>query len=230
MLLVFLISLAGYELWAQTSDAKKKKVLNAGFVGVENIYSNDFLWPYDVLQHTYSPRATEYINTFIVTSDGLEFSTHEGMKIIPHYSFKDAPHIDILVISSTWQSMNEDLENEELISWIKKTEEQATYVMALGKGVFLLAQTGALNGRNATTFPAVRKRFGEMFPDVKVRYSTMFVVDGKYITAVGSYAAHEPALYLVEKLYSRRMARRIAGGLAMSWDLEEVPHIIVGWK
>ncbi len=101
IMLVILIFIAGFALWAQTSEAKKKKVLNAGFIGVKNIYSNDFIWPYDVLQHTYSPRASEYINTFIVTADGLEFSTHEGMKTIPHYSFKDVPHIDILVISST---------------------------------------------------------------------------------------------------------------------------------
>ena len=37
----------------------------------------------------------------------------------------------------------------------------------------------------------------------------------------------EAALYLCEHLYGAAVARRLAGGLVIDWDLEEVPHLVV---
>jgi transcriptional regulator GlxA family with amidase domain len=53
------------------------------------------------------------------------------------------------------------------------------------------------------------------------------VVDGKFITSVGGALSYEPALYLVEKLYSKQNAKRIGEGLVLDWDLSKVPHVLV---
>ncbi len=63
-----------------------------------------------------------------------------------------------------------------------------------------------------------------------VRYGTNFVVDGKYITSVGGHPSHEPALYLVEQIYSREVAKSIAKDFAMRWTPNEIPHVIVRQK
>ena len=102
----------------------------------------------------------------------------------------------------------------------------ASYVVTLCDGAFPLAATGALNGRVATTFPGDRDRLKEMFPEIDVRYDVNFVVDGKFITSVGGALSYEPALYLVEKLYSKENAHRTGEGLVLDWDLEKVPHFI----
>ena len=203
-------------------------VLTAGFVGIETVYNSELMAPYDVLQHSVFRDSVNYVETFIVSPDGQPFTTFEGITIMPHYSFDEAPPIDILVIPSTGGSMTTDLENETLMTWLKQAVERAQYVITVCDGAFPLAATGALDGRAATTFPADRDRLAEMFPNVEVRYDANFVVDGKFITSVGGARSYEPAFYLVEMLYGHDHARRTAEGLVLDWDVGSIPHLIAG--
>jgi len=63
---------------------------------------------------------------------------------------------------------------------------------------------------------------------LKVRDDVNFVAAGKYITSVGGALSYEPALYLVEKLYSKEHAKRTGVGLVLDWELSKVPHVVVG--
>jgi len=60
-----------------------------------------------------------------------------------------------------------------------------------------------------------------------VRDSILFVHDGKYITSAGGAKSFEASLYLTEVLYGPAIARRLAKGLVIDWDLSKVPHVIV---
>ena len=209
-----------------SEETPRGEVLKAGFVGLETVFNSELMAPYDVLQHSVFRDEENYIETFIVSPDGQPFTTFEGITITPHYSFENAPPIDILVIPSTGNSMTADLENEALMTWLKQAVADARYVITVCDGAFPLAATGVLNGRTATTFPGDRDRFAEMFPEVDVRYDVNFVVDGKYITSVGGALSYEPAFYLVETLYGKAHADRSAEGLVWPWDLSTVPHVI----
>ena len=211
----------------ETQEAVRPSgVLTAGFVGIETVYNSELMAPYDVLQHSVFRDSINYVETFVVSPNGQPFTTFEGITITPHYSFDNAPEIDILVIPSTGGSMTTDLEDEPLIAWLAEAVERARYVITVCDGAFPLAATGALEGRAATTFPADRDRLAEMFPDIDVRYDANFVVDGKFITSVGGARSYEPALYLVEKLYGSDHVQRTAGGLVLDWDVKAIPHLI----
>ena len=201
-------------------------VLTAGFVGIETVYNSELMAPYDVLQHSVFRDSVNYIQTFVVSPDGQPFTTFEGITIVPHYSFDEAPPIDILVLPSTGGSMTTDLENETLMIWLKQAVDRAQYVITVCDGAFPLAATGALDGRAATTFPADRDRLAAMFPHVEVRYDANFVVDGKFITSVGGALSYEPALFLVERLYGAEHVQRTAAGLVLDWDVRSIPHVI----
>ncbi len=203
-------------------------ILTAGFVGLETVYNSELMAPYDILQHSVFRDSLNYVETFVVSPQGQPFTTFEGLTITPHYSFDDAPPIDILVIPSTGGSMSADLENEAFMTWLKQAVERAQYVITVCDGAFPLAATGALDGRQATTFPADRDRLAEMFPNVEVLYDANFVVDGKFVTSVGGALSYEPALYLVETLYGPEHARRTAEGLVLDWDVARIPHLIAG--
>jgi transcriptional regulator GlxA family with amidase domain len=205
-------------------------VLNAGFVCTAGVYNSELMAPYDVLQHSVYRDSLNYIRCFIVTETGEGFVSAvsaEGLEIGAHYSFEHAPPIDIVVIPSSVNSMESDLENRQFIDWLRRTVEQASWVVTLCDGAFPLAATGALDGRVATTFPGDRDRFAKMFPEVDVRYDVNFVADGKLITSVGGAPSYEPAFYLVEKLYSKAHADRTAQGLVVEWNLDRIPHLVV---
>lgn len=163
-----------------------------------------------------------------MSPDGEPVRTFEGLQVAAHYSFDDAPQIDVLVVPSTGNSLGPDLDDERFLQWLEKTARQADHVISVCYGAFPLVATGLLDGRQVTTFPAEQEQLAERFPAVEVLRDARFVVDGKYITSVGGARSYEPALYLVSQLYGTETARSIADGLVLSWQKEEIPHVVSG--
>lgn len=209
------------------ASTNNDRILSAGFVITDRVFNSELMAPYDVLHHSIFRNENEYIEPFIVSEDGLPLTSFEGITIMPHFSFDNAPDIDILVIPSTHGSMTTDLENEPFVAWLHEVVETAKYVITLCDGAFPLAATGELNGRTATTFPGDRQAFADAFPDVHVRFDARFVQDGKFITSVGGGMSYEPALYLVELLYGKEHADQTAKGLVWDWDVNDVPHVVI---
>ena len=200
--------------------------LSAGFLAVNGVYNSELMAPYDILHHSVFRDSLRHVVPFVVSPDGYPVLTFEGLEISAHYSFATAPPIDILVIPSAEGSMSTDLQNSELISWIRETAMTAKYVVTLCDGSFPLAATGLLDGLDVTTFPSDRAALQDMFPALTVHHDANFVVHGKYITSVGGALSYEPALYLLEAEYSVANAVETAEGLVLNWDLASVPHYI----
>ena len=204
------------------------RVRTAGFVITPQVFNSELMAAYDVFQHSIFRDSLDYIQTFVVSEDGGPVETFEGILVTPHYSFADAPPIDILVIPSTGGSMSTDLQNAAFIEWLGDAVAAAEWVITVCDGAFPLAATGALDGRAATTFPADREALQEMFPQVEVSFDHRIVVDGKYITSVGGAMSYEPAFWLVEHLYGRGHADLTAEGLVWPWDVSQVPVLEAG--
>jgi transcriptional regulator GlxA family with amidase domain len=212
------------------SAAEPQRVRLALFVAVDGVYNSELIAPYDVLQHSVFRDPNNYIRTAIVAPEKKSFTTFEGIEMMPHYSFADAPPADILIIPSAEHSLDQDLEDLRLIEFLRLAVARAEWVITVCDGAFPLAKTGALDGRAATTFPADRDRLKELFPKIDVKYQERLVVDGKFITSVGGGLSYEPAFWLVEKLYGKEHAAASAKGLVWDWDLSKIPHLIVDRK
>lgn len=204
-----------------------ESILSAAFVVTDEVFNSELMAPYDILHHSIFRNNTRYIEPFIVSETGEVLTTFEGIAVAPHYSFDNAPPIDILLIPSTNGSMSRDLENPRYMEWLREAVARARFVVTLCDGAFPLAETGALDGRIVTTFPGDRDQFARRYPDIDVKYDVRFVHDGKFITSVGGGMSYEPALYLTELLYGREDAIETAAGLVWDWNLDAVPHLKV---
>ena len=229
-------------LWialTQCSDKKSSRIeigppvqpakqLNAAFLIVDGVYNSELVAPMDVLQHTVF-HTDRGIRVFTVAPSRDVVTTFEGLRITPDYSFllDTLPEIDILIVPSTKHSMDEDLQNSQLINFIAKTGRDASYVMSLCDGAFLLAQAGLLDMHACTTFPGDVGRLRQAYPALHVHEGVTFVHDRKMITSAGGAKSYEPALYLVELLYGRKVADAIAGGLVINWDVASLQAVIV---
>lgn len=89
-----------------------------------------------------------------------------------------------------------------------------------------MAKAGLLDEVASTTFPSDVPTYKEMFPQLSVKDSVLFVHDEKFITSAGGAKSFEAALYLCEYLYGTEIAQSIAGGLVIDWNLEDVPKFI----
>jgi transcriptional regulator GlxA family with amidase domain len=201
--------------------------LKAAFVIVNGVYNSELVAPMDVLQHTVFH--TEHgIEVFTVGPDPNPIRTFEGLTIIPDYGFgsDSIPAIDILIVPSAEFSMTTDLENEQLINFVKKNGQSARYIMSLCDGAFVLAKAGLLDGLECTTFPSDIEAFRKTFPQLSVHEQVSFIHDGKAITSAGGAKSYDPAMYLVEILYGKDVATGIGNGLVIDWDVSMIKHKI----
>lgn len=203
---------------ATAAAADDRPIRSIGFLVLPGVYNSELMAPYDILHHLeFHVDDAPEIFTVAPTPGPLE--TFEGLTLTPHYSFADAPPIDLLVVPSAVNNMTSDLEDEVLMRWIRERGGSARLLLSLCDGAFLLAGAGLLDALEATTFPGDQERFEAAFPAVRLRRGVLFVHDGRAVTSVGGARSYEAALYLVEQLYGADTARRVARGLVIDWDL-----------
>src|SRR5262249_19635450 len=77
-------------------------------------------------------------------------------------------------------------------------------------GAFILAGTGLLAGKSATTHHSGYKGFAVKFPDVHLKRGARFVEDGNLATAGGLSSGIDLALRVVERYYGRQAAAETA--------------------
>jgi len=201
---------------------------NVAFLIMDGVYNSELTAPYDIFQHTIFRDSIKAMNTFIVANTLEPIRTFEGLYILPHFNYltDTLPPIDILVVPSAEHHLDTDLEDGEMLSFVKKVDQGAMFVTSHCDGAFVLAQAGLLNDKVCTTFPGDIQAMRDRFPHLDIRENLLFVHDGKYITSAGGAKSFEAALYLCEHLYGAEVAQRLAKGLVIDWDLEEVPHFV----
>lgn len=202
---------------------------NVAFLIMDGVYNTELTAPYDIFQHTIFRDSIKAMNTFLVANTLEPITTFEGIQLLPHFDYlkDELPKIDILVVPSAEHHLDTDLEDEELLAFVHRTAQEALFVTSHCDGSFVLAAAGLLKDKVCTTFPSDIAAMRARFPDHDIRENVFFVHDGKYITSAGGAKSFEAALYLSEYLYSAEVARRLAKGLVIDWDLEKVPHLVV---
>jgi transcriptional regulator GlxA family with amidase domain len=202
---------------------------NVGFLIMDGVYNTELTAPYDIFQHTVFRKNIKAMNVFTVANTDDPILSFEGMRIMPDYNYlsDSIPKIDILVVPSAEHHLDSDLEDEAMLNFVRKVNENAQFITSHCDGAFVLAKAGLLEGIVSTTFPSDIDAMREMFPSLDVRKEVLFVHDGKYITSAGGAKSFEAALYLCEYLYGKEIAQSLAGGLVIDWDVKEVPHLIV---
>lgn len=204
------------------------KQLNAAFLIIDGVYNSELVAPMDILHHTVF-HTEKGVRVFTVAPNRDTITSFEGLKIFPDYGFTtdSMPDIDVLVVPSAENSMSSDLENDQLIDFVKETGTNAQYVMSLCDGAFVLAKAGLIDGKESTTFPSDIEKYRQMFPNLKVHEGVSFVHDGKLITSVGGAKSYDPALYLSELLYGKKAAEGLGRGLVIDWDLSNIHFVRV---
>ncbi|MEM1340564.1 MAG: DJ-1/PfpI family protein [Bacteroidota bacterium] len=201
---------------------------NVAFLIMDGVYNTEFTAPFDIFQHTQYRENIKAMNTFTVANTLSPITSFEGVRILPDFDYtRDTlPKIDILVIPSAEHHLDTDLKDTTMLNFVKMVDQEALFMTSHCDGAFVLAEAGLLNSVTSTTFPSDIATYKAMFPQLKVEDSVLFVHDGKYITSAGGAKSFEAALYLAELLYGKEIARSLAKGLVIDWDVEPLPKFI----
>jgi putative intracellular protease/amidase/YHS domain-containing protein len=169
----------------------------------------DFTGPWEVFQDVMIPgRADHPFRLYTVSESTSPIHASGGMKIVPDYTFENAPAPKVIVIPAQSQP------SEATLEWIRKSTRNTDVTMSVCTGAFVLAKTGLLSGKAATTYHGAFGRFAIEFPDIALKRGARFVENGNLATAGGLSSGIDLALRVVERYYGREVAQRTA------YDLE----------
>ena len=102
-----------------------------------------------------------------------------------------------------------------LIEFARHSLQTARRLAAPCTGAFILAESGVLDGRRATTHWFFARQLRERFPAVRVEEDRIFIVDGTVWTSAGMTASIDLALAIVEKDHGQDVARSVARKLVV---------------
>jgi transcriptional regulator GlxA family with amidase domain len=204
--------------------AQAEEPMHVGFLVLDHVYNSELMAPYDVFHHTVF-HTKPGMKVFTVSLDGKSITTYEGLRISTDYSITNAPAIDVLVIPSAEHNMDSDLKNASLKNWVTSIATKARYVVTLCDGAFILANTGLLNGKKATTFPSDVAAFRKLFPQVLTQEGYSFVHDGKFLTSQGGARSYDVAMYLIDLMYGEKVAAGVGKGLILSWPQPSLKYL-----
>jgi len=185
-----------------------------GIILFENIEVLDFCGPFEVFSVTRlnEEKRREELSPFevLLVAENPDPVTATGdMKVIPHYTFENCPHLDILVVPGGWGTRRE-LNNPVMLDWLRARAVEVETLTAVCTGSMLLGFAGLLNGLHATTHWRSLDWMRDSFPSVTVEYEQHVVEDGRVLTSAGISAGIDMALKVVARYFGEDRARATA--------------------
>ncbi|MGN9783727.1 GlxA family transcriptional regulator [Nonomuraea sp. ZG12] len=120
--------------------------------------------------------------------------------------------IDTLIVSGGIGCENAAA-NPSIVGHVRRLARQSRRVASVCTGAYVLAATGLLDGRRATTHWQWAQRLATLHPEVKVDADPIFIRDGDYATSAGVTAALDLTLAFVEEDNGVELSRTVARGL-----------------
>jgi putative intracellular protease/amidase/YHS domain-containing protein len=165
----------------------------------------DFTGPWEVFQDVMVPGRTDRpFRLYTVSESTSPIRASGGMKVVPDYTFENAPAPRVIVIPA------QSKPSEATLEWIRKSTKTTDVTMSVCTGAFVLAKTGLLSGKPATTYHGAFVPFANEFPDIQLKRGARFVEDGNLATAGGLSSGIDLALRVVERYFGRRVAQKTA--------------------
>jgi len=135
---------------------------------------------------------------------------------------------------------------DDLLDAIRAAHASGARVASLCSGAFVLAASGLLDGRRATTHWMYLDELARMYPTIRIEENVLYVDEGDVLTSAGSAAAMDLCLHIVATDHGTAVANMVArravvpphrsGGQAQYVDLplpepdDTLPlHDVLGW-
>jgi len=165
----------------------------------------------------------------IVANSEHPFTCGNGIPVTPDCSIFDDPMADIIIIPEMWLGPDEALtgRHRPMIEWLCRKYEAGATLCSACSGAVMLAETGLLDGCQATSHWGYQDLFRNCYPKVKFDPAPSLTYadpKGRIITAGGTTSWHDLALHLIARYTSPGEALRIAKVYLLKWHSEsELP-------
>lgn len=173
--------------------------LAAAFVIGKDAEVLDFCGPLEVFAGATTKDGRLLFAPYTVAATKAPVTVRGSMKVAPDHDFKTAPQPKVIVIPA----MDDSGAPQEMYDWIRTASKGADVTMSVCTGAFVLAKTGLLNGKSATTHHSGYFILAANYPQVHLVRGARFVEQGNLATAGGVSSGIDLAIRVVERYVGR---------------------------
>jgi len=168
----------------------------------------DFAGPYEVFSCAVRPEDhnNHFFQVVTISETGQLINARNGLTVKPDYSFSNHPRLDIVIVPGGKGAEVYEINNQNVITWIKNQSLKTEIMASVCTGALLLAKAGLLDDKSATTHWMDVDRLQAEFPLVTVKRGEKFVDEGRVITSGGISAGINMSFHLLSRLYGKEAA------------------------
>lgn len=198
-------------------DTSMTKMINVGILIFNEVEVLDFAGPFEVF--SIAAKDNEKLFKVITISENGEIiHAMNGLKIQPDTSFNHKLDLDILIIPGGYGAEEIEIKNKKVINWIKVQKEKVKILASVCTGAFLLAESGILDNKKATTHWMDISRLENEYPKINVIKDTRFVDESDIITSGGISSGINMSFHIIKKLFGLQIAEMTAK--RMEYDID----------
>jgi len=156
-------------------------------------------------------RPAQRFHVTTASADGRAVRCDGDIKIQPEAALADIRKTDLIFIPTTGLGIDDVVERNALaVPFLRRWQKRGAAIASVCSGVGLVAATGLLDGKRATTHWALAERFREKYPRVRWMPELMVTEDHGFYCGGGVHAALDLSLYLVEQFCGHEVAMQSA--------------------
>lgn len=203
--------------------------LSSGITGIVDTFNiANILWMTSP-ENTGAP----LFNTEIVSVTGEPVVTNGGITLSASKSISEVNETNLIMVPALLMPF--DLKSEKVVAaleWIKKSYDKGTTIASTCTGSFLVAETGLLDGKTATTNWHFTNMFKRKYPEVNLRIDKIVTEDKNILTSGAATAFLNLCLYFVKKYGSSKLASLVAKTMLIDPDKQsQAPYMLHDfWK
>ena len=188
---------------------------------LDGTFASTAIGPLEVFRHAGTLwnllTGSRQVPRFRVTSasaNGRAVRCDGPIYIKPMAALKDIRKTDLIFIPTTGLRIDDVAEyHAPVVSWLRRWHKRGAAIASVCTGVGLVAATGLLDGKRATTHWALAERLRKKYPKVNWMPELMVTEDRGFYCGGGVHAAVDLSLYLVEKFCGHEVAMQSAKAL-----------------
>lgn len=166
----------------------------------------------------------------IVGPQKTSMTAASGLPIPVQRTLGDIERTDIVIVPA--MAVEEGYEtgsHPEFVAWMRTMHERGAMLCSACTGVLVLAETGLLDGRQATMHWAFAPIFRRHFPDIELCLNEVLVTAGEreeFVMSGGTTSWQDLVLYLIGRSVSPAAAHAMARFLLLEWHSEgQAPYL-----
>jgi len=173
----------------------------------------DFAIPCEVFGVDRSDIASPWYEFLVVAAGERRVRTQTGFVIEAPLGLDALDRADTIVVPG-WSSTDVD-PSDDLIAALRGAHRRGARIVSICTGAFVLAASGLLDGRRATTHWMYAGDLQARYPRVELDPSVLYVVDGTIMTSAGTAAGIDLCLHIVTADYGADVAATVSRRMLM---------------